>query len=357
MKATIFDGTTTRPFTPADKDAVSPKTPYAWIDVRLDGPDDPHLKPFLAGIGFSDVMTVFAARTDSSGMFQEVADNLVGATWAAADGTGAPVLVHFVWNSARLVTIRAGADRAMDTVYRQIEIRGSHLFARPSIIPGVVLELILESVARRLTELATELNDLDAAIIDAVDSAQLQQLRALRREIAPWTRRLPSYRDSVNEVLVDPTNLPGMDADGAQYLQAYYSHVQQTVARLGDVNDAVRSCAQDYQTEVGNKQGERINQLTVVSIVFLPISFLTGYFGMNFQWLVNVTESFASWLIFGAVVPVVIVVGSLAVLLRGNYGLRMPRPRSAREDEDPGEAGQTSPSATPPTSPPSAPSA
>ncbi|MEI8080934.1 MAG: hypothetical protein WCI74_03720, partial [Actinomycetes bacterium] len=93
MKATMFDGSTRKAFTSADKSALDADTPYAWVDVSLDGPDDPQLAPFLSELGFSEAMAAYASRSNAAGMFQLLERNLIGATWAASDSGDSPVLV------------------------------------------------------------------------------------------------------------------------------------------------------------------------------------------------------------------------------------------------------------------------
>ncbi len=86
----------------------------------------------------------------------------------------------------------------------------------------------------------------------------------------------------------------------------------------------IRSAIQDYEGQVSTEQGNRINQLTLVSIIFLPISFLTGYFGMNFQYLVNESMSFAAWFGLGVVLPVACVLASVLLLRRDSAGRFTP---------------------------------
>ena len=125
-----------------------------------------------------------------------------------------------------------------------------------------------------------------------------------------------------------------MDDTGASFLQAYRAHVQDTVGRLGDATDGVRSAAQDYQTEIGNKQGDRINQLTIVSMIFLPVTFLTGYFGMNFQWLNNETQSFGIWLFLGLAIPILIVIQSIIALSHRGFTIRLRRQPDRKSASD-----------------------
>ena len=67
--------------------------------------------------------------------------------------------------------------------------------------------------------------------------------------------------DSVIAALAMRITAAGMDAAGASHLQTYLAHVGDVVGRIDDLLDGVRSAAQDYQAEVGNRQGNRINQL------------------------------------------------------------------------------------------------
>jgi magnesium transporter len=60
---------------------------------------------------------------------------------------------------------------------------------------------------------------------------------------------------------------------------------------------------QRYSTALAERQGEQINRLTLVTVIFLPISFLTGFFGMNFTWMANGMGSPAAFLLLGILLP------------------------------------------------------
>ena len=320
MRATAYDGHKSTPLSLAD--AAKPASGYRWVDVVASGPKDPELVPMLTALGYSDVMITYAQRTDSMGMFSVFQGRILGATWANDPDSSDLQLVHFAWDDKGIMTVRFGADRAMDEVRTLMEERGMTLFNHPSVVPGVLLQLVLATVDHRITAISEQIDDVDSDIIEKVSPDQPLQLRALRSSVGPLARRLPVYADNLSEALVDPGSLPGMDAVGAQYLKAYCDHVTDVVGRVGDAQDALRNAAQDYQTEVGNMQGNRINQLTVVSILFLPVTFLTGYFGMNFQWLDNELMSMGMWLALGVVLPILMVIGSALVLVRHGYTLR-----------------------------------
>lgn len=319
MKATIFDGTTQRPFTPADMQAVSTTTPYAWIDVIPSQPRDPEVLSLLTTMGFTQVVAEYTSRTYSGGMFQAFGDNALGSAYASSDDQdGNPVLVHCAWNAGCIITIRTGADAAIATALDDLKPRAPKLFASPGPVPGVLMQLILDSIDRQLTDLQTRISLLDGQIIITADPGQLTELQQLRSPIEALATTIPGYAENVSESLVGTSEMPGVDASGVQALQTYSACVNDVVQRINSAGADIRSAIQDYQGQVSAVQGNRINQLTLVSIIFLPITFITGYFGMNFQWLVNSTQSFAIWLLLGAILPIAAVIVSVWLLqLRG----------------------------------------
>jgi len=320
VKATIFDGIEHRPYSEQDATALSSATPYVWIDVLSTQSRDPEVLHLLDQMGFSDVVAAYTTRAYSSGTFQAFGDNMLGSTYATGDSDdAAPVLVHCVWNRGCFVTIRAGGSSAVETARADISPRAKALFADPGPLPGILMQLILDSIDRKLTVLQTQIAMLDGEIIETSHPEQVSQLQQLRKPIEALGTTLPAYSENVKESLVDPSSLPGIDAHGAQALQTYGACVNDVVQRIASSDADIRSAIQDYQGQVSTKQGNRINQLTLVSIIFLPISFLTGYFGMNFQYLVNETQSFATWFLLGVVLPVVCVLVSAALLRRGGF--------------------------------------
>jgi hypothetical protein len=197
------------------------------------------------------------------------------------------------------------------------------------------MQLILDSIDRQLTDLQTRIGILDGQIIIATAPGQMSTLQQLRTPLEALGTTIPSYAENVSESLVGAGSIPGVDSAGVQTLQTYSACVNDVVQRIDSASSDVRSAIQDYQGQVSAAQGNRINQLTLISTIFLPITFMTGYFGMNFQWLVNSTQSFLTWLVLGFLLPLGAVIGSVWMLRQGGFQIGTPhhhrfRLRSAR---------------------------
>ena len=321
MRVTRFDGTTASTAEVSElKDVPASDTGFQWIDVLADGPSDPGVAALFAELGLGQAQLTYLRRENVAGLFAVANGHILVSTWVADNAdpsTPGVAEVHLMWTPDWMMTLRFSGDAAIDHVRQRLS--RADVFAHPPSALGIVLQMMLATVDQELIGYSEQLDTLDGQIIEDPHPGYMGQVRDLRGVIVPMARRYEPYAESVSQALIDPGALPGMDADGLSHLQAYSARLQDTVARIGDLSDGLRNCAQDFQTEVGNRQGNRINQLTIVSMVFLPISFLTGYFGMNFQWLDNELMSLATWILFGVVLPVAAVVVSIVLLGQGGY--------------------------------------
>ena len=94
---------------------------------------------------------------------------------------------------------------------------------------------------------------------------------------------------------------------------------------LGTVLEANMAVISVEQTQISVQQNATVEQLTILATVFLPLTFVTGFFGQNFGWLVRHQDSLAAFIVYGIgglVVPLVL----LALWLRR----RTPRASGAQ---------------------------
>ncbi len=321
MDVTIFDGSTTKPCTVAQAQAAANQPGISWIDIRLQGGDSAAAESLLHEVGIDPAAAQQVVAQTPSTDFHMTPTDVHGVCWID-DNDGTPaVQVFFAWNQLRLVTVRSGGDTAITQVRQRVTERVAILSKDPSTLLGVVLQLMLASVQQGLTQTMVGVGTLDMEIIatETPKPQQTQQLNAFRTVFQPLALRFPMYVVNVQASLIYPGTVAGLDPDGMAQMQQFLGSVQGTSSLIDNLAGSVRNAAQDIQAQVGTWQSNRINVLTIVTMIFLPISFLTGYFGMNFTWLDNQLTSFWSWLLLGLGLPILLVVSCVTLLATSGY--------------------------------------
>lgn len=130
---------------------------------------------------------------------------------------------------------------------------------------------------------------LEAALLheDARTREVLLEIYEMKRELANFRRAVLPLRD-----ILTPIVRGDLTFFRPEYLP-YFRDVYDQVSIVLDGLDAARDT---HVAIVSNRQGEVSKQLTIVATVFLPLTFITGFFGQNFAFLVNhVTSTSSFW--------------------------------------------------------------
>jgi magnesium transporter len=135
-----------------------------------------------------------------------------------------------------------------------------------------------------------------------------RRLVRLRRVVAP-------QRDVLGRIVGAGTELPGLTTEDERYFRDVYDHL----VRLGeaiDSNREVMNAAIDaYLSTASNRLNVTTKQLTLIATIFLPLSFVTGFFGQNFAWMVGEVSSWQAFALLGIGLELLMVI-ALVVLFR-----------------------------------------
>ena len=75
--------------------------------------------------------------------------------------------------------------------------------------------------------------------------------------------------------------------DMSLYFRDVYDHMVRQYETVDSLRDLLTSAMDVYLSTVSNRLNDVMRRLTVIATLFMPLSFITGFFGMNFAWLVN----------------------------------------------------------------------
>lgn len=191
--------------------------------------------------------------------------------------------------------------------------------------PGLfLLYRLLDSLASSfppvLDEIDERLVELEDAILADPDPSHMSVLTTLKRQLSHLRRAVIPGRDTLGGgTSLAIEELPGMSDEARRYFRDLYDHLVHVAEQVDSEREHAASVMDVYLTTVNNKQNDVMKQLTAVSTFFLPLMFLTGFFGMNFAWMVRHVEGSVPFLTLGIGLQAMSVAAVLVLLKRRGW--------------------------------------
>ncbi|MBS1907596.1 MAG: magnesium transporter CorA family protein, partial [Actinobacteria bacterium] len=188
--------------------------------------------------------------------------------------------VHCHLSGEFIVTVHG--DRFQDLGQVRTLLQGSTAPKTERYYVYKIIDVIVDSYFPILSDLDEEINGLEDAIVAGGGRKELQQTFGLKRLLLKLRRAVVPMRDLFARQAEVVTDLAGLEADSHDYFRDIYDHLIRITDELDGYHEMVSGCTDLYLSTVANRQGETSKQLAIIASIFLPLSFLTGFFGMNF---------------------------------------------------------------------------
>ena len=221
-----------------------------------------------------------------------------------------------------VITVRQGAASDLHGARLRLERRPELLGEGPGAVLWAILDKVVDDYAPVVEGLERDIEEVEKTVFSGA-AAPTERIYLLRREATDFYRAVHPLLGPLDGMergaydLVGP-GLRNFFRDVNDHLKLVDEEVvaqRDLLAIILQANMAVVSVAQN---EISVRQNETAKQLTIVAMIFLPLTFITGFFGQNFGWLVDHVSSFWAFAILG--------LGSLGVSaaalyawIRGHY--------------------------------------
>jgi magnesium transporter len=177
----------------------------------------------------------------------------------------------------------------------------------------VALDGMTNTVLETLAAMEGEISDLETRLMESglrTSGADQARIRSLRTRLTTLRLRIGPERGLFERVGEEIEQVSSLRPDRHQYFERIQGQLDRAVDRIDAASQALSNALQV-------KLNETTYRLTIVATIFLPLTFLTGFFGMNFAWMVGEIDSVAAFWLLGVGSLLVAVVVLAVLLLRG----------------------------------------
>ena len=169
---------------------------------------------------------------------------------------------------------------AVDETWRSCDRDPRTLQEGPDHLLYKIADYLVAAYMPIVEEIDEAVNAIEDQVFVRPSPRTLERLFALKRVLLSMRRILLPQREVLNKLARDDYKV--VDPRDRIFFRDIYDHL----VRLHDLNESLRDLvggAQDtYLSVINNRMNEIMKTLTIITVLFMPLTFLTGYFGMNF---------------------------------------------------------------------------
>lgn len=172
-----------------------------------------------------------------------------------------------------------------------------------------IFDALTDSFFPVLATMDEQIDVIENEIVQHPTDEQLQTLFRLKRDLVAMRRVVTPARDLFARAMEDIQELPGLEPTSHDYFRDIYDHLIRISDQVDSYRDLLTSAMDVYLSTVSNRLNQVMKQLTIIATIFLPLTFVTGFYGQNFGWLVRHINTFGAFVGFGIggiLVPIVL---------------------------------------------------
>ncbi len=191
--------------------------------------------------------------------------------------------VSFILGKHYLLTVQEEPTRdCFQPVRDRIRTnKGTLRKSGPDYLAYALLDAVIDGFFPVLEVYGERIEDLEEEVVTSPTRRTLQKIYQIRRELLALRRTIWPQRDAINTLIRDSSDL--ISPNVQIYLRDCYDHTIQVLDIVETYRELASGLMDVYLSAVSNKMNEVMKLLTVISSIFIPLTFIAGIYGMNFN--------------------------------------------------------------------------
>lgn len=188
----------------------------------------------------------------------------------------------FFFNSEHLLTFQERPGDCFETVRTRLRgARGRIRTRQADYLAYALIDAIMDSYFPIMDEYHEDLEELEDEILEQPSSDLVEDLLDIRREVLEIRRSLNPTRHALEDLTQDDTGI--VKEETKVYLRDVSDHAVRLVESFEAIRENALNMMEVYMTVASQQMNEVMKVLTIISTIFIPLGFIAGVYGMNFD--------------------------------------------------------------------------
>jgi magnesium transporter len=224
--------------------------------------------------------------------------------------------IHVFIGADFAITLRYGSASELRSARKRLEANAALLQAGPVSVMWAVLDKVVDDYEPVAARLAADIEDIEFHVFSAPGDPT-ERIYFLRREVIEFHRAVHPLLAPL--ALIERGGDRRVTGEIVEYFRDVYDHVQRVHDEIAADRELLTGALEANLAVLSVRQNETTKQLTIIATIFLPLSFITGFFGMNFGWLVGRISSLWVFLVYGVGTLVISCIALFVWFRRSGY--------------------------------------
>lgn len=203
-----------------------------------------------------------------------------------------------------LVTIAREPFPLLDELVERVRREPAVYVAHPDQLAHAVLLRLLDGFEERVDEIMDCVEELEDRALEGFARDVTHALLDLRSQHATLLRTVRGQRDMIAQL--SRSTHPALSKRVQPYIRALADHTLRIYELLDDVRDNIAATRDAYLATINNRLSETMRVLTVIATIMMPLTLISGIFGMNFSRIPGLESAWGFWLTLGAMLAIAV---------------------------------------------------
>jgi len=224
--------------------------------------------------------------------------------------------LDIVWGRHFVLTYHRAAVRSITSLRESAETNLGGLMARGTdFFLHALVDRVIDNFQPALERMDRLIEKSEKQVFIEPTDEVLQRLLGLRRSAAHLIRVATAQRDVLGRIVRG--EFPQVGKQALVYWRDAYDHLVRMAQAVETQRDLIVSARDAYLSVVSNRMNEVMKVLTIIATIFIPITFVAGLYGMNFEWMPELRQWWAYPVVLG--VMAVVAAGMLVYFRRKRW--------------------------------------
>lgn len=145
-----------------------------------------------------------------------------------------------------------------------------------------LIDVTVENYYNVLDNIGEQIDEIEISLREDTSDESFQKIQSIKKELIYLHKALYPLRDALGKVLKDESDF--IQEENVPYFSDVYDHVIHLIDSLDTYRDLSSGLTDQYINIQNSKLNEVIRVLTIISTIFIPLTFIVGVYGMNFEY-------------------------------------------------------------------------